>query len=134
MSSMNRVFGGPVRTANLVLADKQPHQDYNTQLDLFVAGVRERIANAYPTDKPRVVVDDRKNWTIIYLANDNRPSVLGVGYAFIQKATGHIYRAASLTTAAKNPNAPYNGARGSIYAADAGLSVAGPDGIATVRR
>lgn len=133
--SLKRVFGGSVRTADLVLPDKQPHQDYDVCMANFVAAVRDRLTAAYPTAKVEVIPDHAsKNFSKIYVRNSNNHNTIGEAYAFVEKSTGYIYRAASLTAPYRSDTAPYKGARGSIFSPDNGASVCGPDGIAPVNR
>ncbi len=133
--SMNRVFGGPVRTVDLVLPDKQPHQDYDTQMAGFIRAIENRLATAYPDAKVVVIPDHAgKNFSKIYVRNSNNNNTFGAAYAFVEKSTGYIYRAASIAAPYRTDKAPYKGARGSIFADDCGASVCGPDGIASVNR
>lgn len=130
MGSFKRVCGGTSVAKNPNLAAKQPHQDFETCFNNFVAICRERIAGRYPKLNFDIQITKGAKYRGIIVINKDKIGLEGIaGFAFVENSTGFIFKANTATSPTTNKNKPGNGARGSIFDSENGATCVGGDGI-----
>lgn len=93
---------------------------FDQQAKLFLDGCQDRLRRYFPVTSTVLELDELSRYVRVVRVTNQRSA-----YAFLEKSTGLIFKAASWKSPAKH-------ARGSLFSPHAGMEAVSPDGIGIV--